>query len=282
MNAEPDINFQPPVPSVSITNMVNVRAAVIDRYERALSLLDEASDLATAAHLGTPTIEFYDVNDGYRERRNGDDMRRLILRAVDRAAWAYLMNESGLRTLMDTKARAQWNDNLHKGDIPPLTPENVEATFTSLHLNRQMMFERGVVECFRGLSWDYKTNQPFKFGKRIILTYLFSRYGNQKDRWLSLNHDTPNKLDDLVRIFAVVDGKPEPDHRQGMYSLLCHAQTAKQFELETEYFHIRWFWKGTGHVTFKRPDLVDRLNEIIARHFPAALPDGRVNRQRGR
>lgn len=282
MTIEADINFQPPVPSVSITNMVNVRAGVIDRYERALALLDEASDLATAAHLGTPTIEFYDVNDGYRERRNGDDMRRLILRAVDRAAWSYLMSESGLRTLMDAKARAEWENNLSKGDIPPLTTENVEATFSSLHLNRQMMFERGVVEVFRGLSWDYATNQPFKFGKRIILNYLFSRYGNGKDRWLSLNHDTPNKLDDLVRIFSVVDGKPEPDHRRGMYSLLSSAQTARQFEAETEYFHIRWFWKGTGHVTFKRPDLVDRLNEIIARHFPQALPDGRTNRARGR
>ncbi|HAH3439684.1 TPA: DUF4942 domain-containing protein, partial [Escherichia coli] len=26
------------------------------------------------------------------------------------------------------------------------------------------------------------------------------------------------------------------------------------------------------HIMFRRPDLVDRLNDIIARHFPEALP----------
>ncbi|ORS44681.1 hypothetical protein BIQ91_25150 [Escherichia coli] len=26
------------------------------------------------------------------------------------------------------------------------------------------------------------------------------------------------------------------------------------------------------HITFRRPDLVERLNDIIARHYPGALP----------
>ncbi|EFH2976473.1 DUF4942 domain-containing protein, partial [Escherichia coli] len=41
---------------------------------------------------------------------------------------------------------------------------------------------------------------------------------------------------------------------------------------EGEYFTIRAFLKGTVHIMFRRPDLVDRLNDIIARHFPEALP----------
>ncbi|HAX5228779.1 TPA: DUF4942 domain-containing protein, partial [Escherichia coli] len=28
----------------------------------------------------------------------------------------------------------------------------------------------------------------------------------------------------------------------------------------------------TVHITFRRPDLVERLNDIIARHYPDALP----------
>ena len=30
--------------------------------------------------------------------------------------------------------------------------------------------------------------------------------------------------------------------------------------------------KGSGHVLFKRPDLVEKVNDIIARHYPGALP----------
>lgn len=40
---------------------------------------------------------------------------------------------------------------------------------------------------------------------------------------------------------------------------------------EDEMFSIRYFQKGTAHITFKRPDLVDQLNDIIARYYPGML-----------
>lgn len=36
-------------------------------------------------------------------------------------------------------------------------------------------------------------------------------------------------------------------------------------------FSIKYFQKGTAHITFKRPELVDKLNDIIARHYPRML-----------
>ncbi|MGS3492238.1 DUF4942 domain-containing protein [Klebsiella pneumoniae] len=30
--------------------------------------------------------------------------------------------------------------------------------------------------------------------------------------------------------------------------------------------------KGSAHVTFTRPDLVDKINEIVASRYPDALP----------
>ncbi|ONZ24329.1 hypothetical protein A8F44_22135, partial [Burkholderia cenocepacia] len=34
---------------------------------------------------------------------------------------------------------------------------------------------------------------------------------------------------------------------------------------------LRWFKNGNGHLTFKRADLVDRMNLILAKHYPNAL-----------
>ena len=124
---------------------------------------------------------------------------------------------------------------------------------------------------FRNLSWRYKTNSPVKFGKRVIVKQLFTSYGNTTDRWLSLNHRTTNELDDLTRVFSVVDGVPQADHRQGIYVQLSEQHTAKKREAEFTYFSVRWFLNGNGHVTFKRPDLVDQLNRILAKHHPHAL-----------
>lgn len=50
--------------------------------------------------------------------------------------------------------------------------ENILSTFEQLHLNKGEVFERGVINVFKGLSWDFKTNSPCKFGKKIIVTGL--------------------------------------------------------------------------------------------------------------
>ncbi|EJA8585677.1 DUF4942 domain-containing protein, partial [Salmonella enterica] len=36
-------------------------------------------------------------------------------------------------------------------------------------------------------------------------------------------------------------------------------------------FKIKYFQKGTAHIIFKRPELVDKLNDIIVRHYPGML-----------
>ncbi|ELZ8657404.1 DUF4942 domain-containing protein [Salmonella enterica] len=60
---------------------------------------------------------------------------------------------------------------------------NILSTFEQLHHNKQDVFERGIINVFKGLSWDYKTNNPCCFGKRIIVNGLVKH-----DRWgYSLN-----------------------------------------------------------------------------------------------
>lgn len=86
-----------------------------------------------------------------------------------------------------------------------------------------------------------------------------------------LNHTTTDQLDDLLRVFHVLDGQPEPDHRQGMYRTLNDALHARATTWSGPYFSLRWFRKGSGHLTFTRPDLVEELNRILARRFPNAL-----------
>ena len=163
-------------------------------------------------------------------------------------------------------AREKWDKAVSAGDVPELTDANIRSTFKMLHDSRGEIFERGVIACFKGLAWDYKTNLPQKFGRRIVMTYLTGSYG----------HSKCDQLDDLVRVLSVLDGKPEPDHRRGIYSAISAAGLngwpCKAGVVETEYLSIRTFKNHNGHVTFKRPDLVDKMNLIIAKHYPGALP----------
>ena len=259
------------VPSLSIENMLNQRSAVMERYRQVFALLDEASELCRAAHLGIPDIRLYESHRTQHALQDRSTHTK-VQQSVDAAGWAYLLSESGLRTFMDAKARKEWDDNIHSAQVPPLSIENVEATFSVMHQSRGDMFERGVIRLFQRLSWDYKTNNPVCFGTRIILNHLLSAYGARQLAHFCLNRSSADEIDDLMRVFRVLDKQPEADHRDGAWRHLTQAIQEGSNTWRNDYLSVKCFKTGTGHVTFHRLDLVDTLNQILAKHYPRALP----------
>ncbi|AJI96646.1 methyltransferase domain protein [Yersinia ruckeri] len=43
---------------------------------------------------------------------------------------------------------------------------------------------------------------------------------------------------------------------------------------DDELFSIRYFQKGTAHITFKRLELIEHMNDIIVKHYPGMLAAG--------
>jgi hypothetical protein len=270
-----ELNPQDLVPSVSIEAIVRRRDALIAAYRQLRQAVEDHVKPLEAVGIHGPSVMLGrgSANPVSMLDPEADDFVR---KTIDSSAWAYLMNESGLRTFFDATARKEWDAKVYNHEVPPLTLENIRFTFEAIHGARDEYFDRGVIAVFKRLSWDYKTNQPFKFGKRIIMTRFVDVWGGTRNqKYISTSHTTTNELDDLVRIFSLLDGKPEPDHRGAMYHAISPSITAKVQSIDLEYFSIRWFLKGTGHITFKRPELVDRLNSIIAKHYPGALPEPR-------
>lgn len=265
------------VPSLSIENFIAQRDAMVERAHQARRIIQEIETIAAA--LPAPTTHhgaWYRLGllteperIDFTHDRGFDN----YVKGIDAGCWARLLDLSGLRTFMDAAARKAWDDNIDKRKVPPLTLDNVEATFRAMHDSRREMFERGVIAVFKRLSWDFKTNNPVMFGKRIILQHVYDslarRYGI-----ISVSHSGADGIDDLMRALCILDGKPEPDHRQGAYYRLDAAAKPGVVDFDG-YFTIKGFKNGNGHLTFSRPDLVDLMNQIIGRHFPGALPPAR-------
>lgn len=193
-----------------------------------------------------------------------------ITRNVDRSIWRDLMLKSGMLALMDAQARDQWHKNLEEGDLPAISEANILSTFKQLHLNKREVFERGIINVFKGLSWDYKTNSPCCFGKKIIINNLVTH-----NRWgFSLNWGwRRDQLADLERMLFLLDGKPIPDNRDDISTRLMEhiRDNPATGTYEDAFFSIRYFQKGTAHLTFKRPELIECMNDIIAKHYPSIL-----------
>ncbi len=67
---------------------------------------------------------------------------------------------------MDAAARDEWYRNLERDDIPAISENNILSTFKQLHHSKNEVFERGVINVFKNLSWDYKRTRPVSLVRR--------------------------------------------------------------------------------------------------------------------
>lgn len=274
MQTEPDVltEHNELILSTSIERVVTGRDTTLKQIEQLIQELDAISRLTS--EIGGGTAQDWAMKPGHRYdswlTEDVDKAITAITRNIDRSIWRDLMLKSGMMALMDAQARDQWHKNLEEGDLPAISEANILSTFEQLHQNRMEVFERGIINVFKGLSWDYKTNSPCSFGKKIIINNLvtYNRWG------FSLNWGwRRDQLADLERMLFLLDGKPIPDNRGDVTTrLMAHIRDNPDKDVyEDEFFRIRYFQKGTAHLTFKRLDLAERMNDIIAKHYPGRL-----------
>jgi hypothetical protein len=274
MQTEPDVltEHNELILSTSIERVVTGRDTALKQIEQLIQQLDAISGLTS--EIGGGTAQDWAMKPGHRYdswlTEKADKAMLAVTRNIDSSIWHDLMLKSGMMVLMDAQARDQWHKNLEEGDLPAISEANILSTFEQLHLNKMDVFERGIINVFKGLSWDYKTNSPCSFGKKIIINNLVTH-----NRWgFSLNWGwRRDQLADLERMLFLLDGKPIPDNRSDITTrLMAHIRDNPAEDVyEDEFFRVRYFQKGTAHLTFKRLDLVERMNDIIAKHYPGML-----------
>ena len=260
--------------STSIQHVVTVRNAALQRTEALIRQLAEISALTES--IGGNTALNWTMKQDFRcgcwLMEKPETAMKAITRNLDREIWRDLMQRSGMLSLMDAQTRETWSRSLEYDNFPEISEANILSTFEQLHQSKDEVFERGVINVFRGLSWDYKTNCPCKFSSKIIVNNLV-----RWNRWgFHLNGGPQaNRLADLERMLHLFSGKPLPDNRENITIRLDdHIRSVQGNECyEDEMFSIRYFKKGSAHITFRKPELVDRLNEIIAKHYPNVLAE---------
>ena len=260
----------------SIQELIAKRGMAMDKIEQAISGLKDALSLANDACIGgkqnAPSSLVDAIRDQIRFGRVEYDAEKIRV-ALDRSMWRSFVVNTPLWSLMDTKARKQFDQDM-AGIPPAATEENLRATMSLYFADAGKIFQRSLIETFRSLPNEYASNNAFKLDKKIILGHIqdktgyFSRYADDRIR-------------DLDRVFWVLDGKEYPaDDNAGLPGVLrdavAHARvnftTAGAGTCETEYFSVRFFKNGNAHATFKRPDLVLKANRMIAEYYGETLP----------
>ena len=263
------------VPSVSITQLVAHREGIASRLQRILELVEECKQLGFGFGMGA--VDDWLAGDrganGTVFYAKASDRCHMLLNRMDSDGWRFLMDQSGLYTFMDSKTRDKVRSQIREKQMPELTLDNIKSVFADLHQRRGELLVDGVENLYRQLSWCHKTNLPHMLGQKLIFNGLVSynpRYG-----FSSGYTERRDLLDDLERLLCKLDDKPEPDHREAVSARFYHylyARSAAQ-EMETEYFTMKWFKKGTMHLFIKDAEKVAGLNQLLASRYPGMLPE---------
>lgn len=193
----------------------------------------------------------------------------MFRRHTDARIWAYLLEVTNMRRLMDAKAYEDFARDLATS-VPEVSEDNVHATFEALLGDAHLIFARGLARTFSNLDRRFKSHDGFKIGSRIILPNVISEWGG----W-NYNHRRANEIADVERTFAVLDGKtPEPGLLRKAIDESRAGWGRRQGVAETPYFRVRTFMNGNAHLWFTRDDLVEKANLVLADYYGAVLPDG--------
>jgi hypothetical protein len=237
----------------TLTDLLEVR-------EKALSLHLQARRLNEMAK------ELLDQHGNYLMPRGGQfvECEKITTCELDASMWRRAFDLTGFRQLMDAEAVAHFERSLSPAP-PEFTAANVRSTFIDLHQRAGEMFRRGVVNVFRSLSDDYRTNakEPFRIGNKVVMTWMI------QPGWtggLQVRHGTgQDKLNDIDRVIKTLDGKAF--QARSFESALNGAFKAGHKSFEDDYYKAKAFKNGNLHLEFLRPDLLDKLNEQIAEHY---------------
>ena len=251
-----------------LTEYCEVREQALELWQRGVRLIEEANKLAA-------TVNRYGLGGHYEPR----DGLKAVTKNLDRSLWQTAFDKTGLMQLMDAEARRQFERDLNEHP-PAFTLENLRSTFLDASQNADEMFKRGLVNVFRGLSKNHKTNtnEPFKVNDRAILGYMVGHsYAPGCPLQIGRGFDmgrAESVINDIDRAFKVLDGK---QHHPRALEIAVNGAFAKGEVYEDEYYRIKGFKNGNLHIQFKRHDLLDKANLIIHEYYEgSALAKGRA------
>lgn len=256
------------IQSSNMEAAIAARNAAICKLTQAHELIAEANELTKKAGLAfTNTSCTFQLTREHFNSYPGNLVMDKITREFDRRMWINTLSASGLVNIMSQKEYDRAVKSLDS-NVPAFTVENVKASYEDFASRIDEIEDAAILDLFKDLSWNYKSNLPVKFGKRIVLSRMTSdrRYFDFSNR---------HKLDDLEKALHRLDGQTPPAHPHQASSILANRISKGESEYTDNYLRIKSFKNGNMHVFILNEKLRDRLNKVLSSHYPNALPPSR-------
>lgn len=209
---------------------------------------------------------------------NVNDARAEFSRKHRRDAWMRVFTKMEFRKWLDKKQTDEFIRDIERNGNIPFMKDNIKGTLENVFLQRGKLFEKSVANVFDELTRYYngntnhvegwKTNDSYKVNQKLVFPWGCSfdaKYFNKFE--LCFHGSQIDVYHDLDRIMCVLDGNDfEKCHTIAStldirFRNLGHNVRAPfDNECQSDYFNIKFFKKGTVHLTFRDRDLWARFN----------------------
>lgn len=177
-----------------------------------------------------------------------------------RSVWGRIVDRLELRRMMSVK-RAKELDKWLNSTIEPITVESVLGLSRYYIENLSEILSEAVGEVYEFLrppGSHFKTNTEYELKRRVVLENWVEPWSFAPSRLHPSFYYRPRFVA-LENVFSALDGKGGTlkHHYSDLETAIYKSASG-----ETTYFKYRAFKKRTLHLTFKRPDLVLKFNQI--------------------
>jgi len=209
-------------------------------------------------------------------KKDATDLNEFIAE-LKKSAWLNLLSLSEFKSIMTEKVKKDFEVEILKRVNLEFTKENILMFLHNLRMNYSTIINDAVIEVFDLLTSyfkenrcyfeGWKTNKAWKVGKKFILPDMVQKaYGYPR-----LNYHKYLQLDDIDRVFAMLDGGKKAPEISIRSILDGNKELPRNTWAETSYFEVKYFDKGTVHFKVKDMDLLRRFN-VLACQYKEWLP----------
>lgn len=283
MTAEPPSEqeqFQLPnelaLPDSFVTNQVRAFRAAVRAMREAVRM--DAVSAHCAARIGR-TMDDLANNRGESGVPSAEAIRKGLETGYDKLkdrAWASVLRSTQAMSKLSSQVQIQAESQFEAIKALEFTEANVYAFLLGLSQSTPQMQLAMMCEVFDLITRYWSENTVFyrgwrsndrhrSMGMRIKMTRFIIPYMTGWSH--SLDFKALRVLADIDKVFALLDGKAQPE--VSLVSLFENNFSAlrRGERLDSTYASVRWF-KGvaTCHIFPRDKELVDRLNRVVGRH----------------
>jgi len=255
---------------------------LIDNYraevQAAFKLFDEITNFNRVSLTNNSHDAIFEIKINHG--RNRAD----IVRAINKNYWAYLLFSQELSRLLTHDARCSYHSKINEMAEFEFNERNILRLKMDLTKNLLENIDAAIMKTWETFTsrfafTDYSqnihyyngwiTNKAYKVNQKVILPLnAFNRYDG---RFQPFYGGTANELSDIEKAMNYLDcGRTES---ADMEENIRFAQTyGGTRNIDTKYFKVTLYKKGTCHLTFKDLNLLKKFNLYCGKRFNW-LPD---------